>query len=182
MEPPKRMSTVTPHLTFVKEQQAYHDKLSRKFASEPWRHELHKKSVEKFSALAEFLVQSEAGASSRRNQDLQNLTLTPEEVEGLPPELVAELSISEADKLEFLIIGAIKEAGGMLNLDRILISLFRKTGEVYKRNTTTSKLYRMIQKGLLFPVGARKGVYSIDPVDDTEAGSIDGERQLSLTA
>jgi len=166
------MDNLSQHLTFVKEQEAYHEKLSRKFEEQPWRREMHVSTAEKFRQLANYLVQSDSNGGQRRRQALDNLTLTPEDVEGLPPELVSELSISDADKLEFIIIGALRDAGGVLNLDRILIALFRKTGEVFKRNTTTSKLYRMIQKGLIYPVNGRKGVYSIDEIETKESGDL----------
>lgn len=166
------MDNLSQHLTFVKEQEAYHEKLSRKFEAQPWRRDIHFSTAEKFRQLANYLVQSDNNGGQRRRQALDNLTLTPEEVEGLPPELVNELSISDADKLEFIIIAALRDAGGILNLDRILIALFRKTGEVFKRNTTTSKLYRMIQKGLIYPVSGRKGVYSIDEIETKEGDDL----------
>ncbi len=175
------MDNLSQHLTFVKEQEAYHEKLSRKFEAQPWRRDIHSSTAEKFRQLANYLVQSDNNAGMRRRLALDNLTLTPEEVEGLPPELVNELSISDADKLEFIIIAALRDAGGILNLDRILIALFRKTGEVFKRNTTTSKLYRMIQKGLIYPVSGRKGVYSIDEIETKEGGDLPTSFEVSRT-
>ena len=159
------MDNLAHHLTLVKEQEAYHDKLGRKFSDVPWRQSLHEKTAARFRELANFLVQSQQTGDLRQRQNLDGLALTPEDVEGLPPELVRELSISDTDKLEFTVLGILREGGGVLNLDRILIALYRKTGEVFKRNTTTSKLYRMIQKGLIFPVSGRKGVYSIEEID-----------------
>ena len=37
----------------------------------------------------------------------------------------------------------------------------RETGEVYKRNTITSRLYRMIQKGIIYPVGTRGKIRAV---------------------
>jgi hypothetical protein len=72
-----------------------------------------------------------------------------EDIEGLPPELMQELSISDADRLEFTIVGIINEAGGLMSLDKIIIGLYKKSGEIHKRSTLTSRLYRMIQKNLI---------------------------------
>ena len=96
-------------------------------------------------------------------------SLRLDELEGLPPELVAELSISESDKTEYAIIRIIEDCGGMAAIDRILVNLFRHTGEIHKRNTLTSRLYRMAQKGEIFAVPSKKGFYSTREPEQDES-------------
>lgn len=169
------MSNLENYLPFVKEQQGLHEKLARRFEEQPWRRDLHVNTANRLAALAEDLLGSQRALEEAREHAAKPerrssvpLPLTPEDIEGLPEELVKELSISDADKLEFQIISLINQAGGILSLDRILIGLFKATGEIHKRNIMTSKLYRMVQKDLLFTVPPKKGVYSTEPVPENQ--------------
>lgn len=172
------MSNLVSYLPFVKEQQGVHEKLAHRYAGEPWRHDRHIQSASQFANLADSLVAAQreldaatAGHAAVRPGLAQRLTLTPEDVADLPEELLAELSVSNADKLEFAILNLINEAGGILSLDRILIGLYKATKEIHKRNQLTSKLYRMVQKGMLFAVPTKKGIYSTSEITE---GEIDG--------
>lgn len=100
------------------------------------------------------------------------LSLTPADIDGLPPELIQELSISDTDMAEFAIISIMNDAGGIMTLDKILIALYKRTGEVNKRTTVNGRIYRMVQKGSLFAVPGKKGVYSTKQITDLEADLI----------
>jgi hypothetical protein len=93
--------------------------------------------------------------------------------------LIRELSISDADKQEFAIVGIINDGGGILSLDKIMVGIFRKTGEVVKRTATISRLYRMAQKGLIYSVPLKKGFYATRPTSEQDVrrifGTEDGE-------
>lgn len=102
----------------------------------------------------------------------RNLGLTPHDIDGLPDELIQELSISDADIADFGILSVVDEAGGILSLDKILIGLYKRSGEIHKRTAINSRIYRMIQKGLMFPVPSRKGVYSTREITEEEAENI----------
>lgn len=105
---------------------------------------------------------------------LRSITLMPDELDGLPEELISEL-ISDSDRSEREIYKVIEECGGIASLDRIILTLYKKTGEVHKRAGTTSRLYRMSQKGFAFPVPGKKGVYSIKQLSEAEAEKLFGE-------
>jgi hypothetical protein len=163
------------HIPFVKEQQGVNEKLAHRYETEPWRHDRHVKTATMFANLAQDLVaaQKALDAENARATTLgsglsQRLALTPEDIEGLPDELLRELSVSDADKLEFTIVNLINEAGGILSLDRILIGVYKATKEIYKRNVMNAKLYRMAQKDMLFSVPGRKGVYSTSEIAEEE--------------
>jgi hypothetical protein len=174
------MDILGAHLPFVKEQIAIQERLARKYEDQPWRKDLHEKSAAQFRLLADDMVAAQRivnkanDAIERSKTASRNLSLSLKEIEGLPKELLSELSISDADKLEFSIMNAIEDAGGILSLDKILIALYRETGEIHKRNTITSRLYRMAQKGMIFAVGMRKGIYSTQELSSDEVRQLLG--------
>jgi hypothetical protein len=165
------MSILVKHLPFVKDQIGFQQRMLERFAGDSYREKMHASSKEKFEALLADL--EIADQTLDRKQEIrtpkaapQTLALTPEEIEGLPPELLKELSVSDADKTEFILLNLLEEAGGIASLDRLLIGLWKKSGEVHKRQSLVSRLYRMAQKDLVFGVPGKKGVYSNRPVDE----------------
>ena len=78
---------------------------------------------------------------------------------------------------ETLLLHVINDRGGIATLDQVLVSLYRKTGEVMKRTTLTSKLYRMTQKGTVFVVPSKKGVYSTRRLSQEDVAAMFGEDQ-----
>ena len=109
---------------------------------------------------------------SKMRKPTQRLALSWEEVHDLPPDLLKELSVSDGDKLEFEIIKIMEELGGVASLDRLLVALYRNSGEVYQRTWLNNRLYRMGQKDMIHSVPGRKGVYSLEPMEKDEAASL----------
>jgi len=113
---------------------------------------------------------------AERQTCLNQLDLKPADIIGLPPELIAQLSIDESDLADFQVLDLIEESGGTMSLDRIIIGIFRKNGEISDRSKLNARLYRLAQKGLLYPVPGRKATYSIykqqeevaQPTEDNE--------------
>ncbi len=95
----------------------------------------------------------------------------------LPPELLSQLSGIKTDELEDQLFAIIKAGGDEIELDRILIEMYRRHGAVHPRRFLNNKLYRMAQKSLIFIVAGRKGFYTLDkgrgraatPDDDDDA-------------
>ncbi len=85
------------------------------------------------------------------------------DISDLPDELLAQLSGIKTDELEDQIYAVVKAAGPEVELDRLLIELFRRFGDVHERRFINNKCYRMAQKGLIFPVAGRKGIYTLQP-------------------
>jgi hypothetical protein len=175
------MSILLRHIPFVNDQLAIQGKLASKFANQEWRAQLHRDNVEKLTALvidmgeADKLLDAPHGLSAPLLPKPNRFVLRPEELENLPEELIAELSASGADKTELAIFRAVNNYGGAASLDQIIVDLYKKTGEVVKRTTLTSRLYRMQQKGLVFPVPGRKGIYSTSEVTSEEAAKLFGD-------
>ncbi len=167
------MSNIQQHIDFVNDQVRFHRRKAVEFQGKK-RSELHTTTAEKFQSLLNFLESvPELITNNRPSKPHQlSFSLTPRDLEGLPQELLEELSVSNpADKAEFAIMKLMEEKGRIMSLDQILIGIYRETGEVTKRQAMTSRLYRMINKGVLFSVPSKKGVYSLDPA---ESGSGDG--------
>jgi hypothetical protein len=162
----RSVDIVGRHLSFVKEQATIQEKLARKFEEQPWRKNLHEESAAQFRSLvddiviAQRLINDAVDTVERSRTAVKNLSLTSEDLEGLPKELLKELNVTEADTQEFMLERIIETAGGILSLDKIIIAIFKETGKIEKRSAITSRIYRMIHKGIIFPVGNKKGIYS----------------------
>lgn len=114
----------------------------------------------------QLLADLEAASAPSTTGTVENsLRLSPDEIRDLPEELLAQLSINESDKRDFLIVEIIEGLGGIASVDKILVAIFRKTGEIEKRTKLVARLYRMTNKGLVYPHPDRKGVYTLVPHD-----------------
>ena len=96
--------------------------------------------------------------------------------------MLNELSISEGDKAEFAILGLIEEAGGIISLDRLIVGLWKKTGELHKRQSLISRLYRMGQKDMVFSVPGKKGVYANWPMSEGDIQRLMNEAMMEAEA
>lgn len=168
-------------IPFVKDQSAYHARMAARFGPDSpqkdlFRAKKHSESSAKFAELALALEKADKAlpivttAPSKPKQ----LSLGFEEIQDLPDELLQELSISDADRTDYAILQIVEECGGIASLDRILVGLYKTTGEVMKRSTLTSRAYRMVQKGNLFSVPTKKGVYSTHELTEDQVSQILG--------
>jgi hypothetical protein len=175
------MTNILRHVPFVKDQIQFQERMARKYNGQEYREALHNGAASRFRELLEDIesIQEKLDEFGRQTESLGNIykrmSLTLEDIEGLPEELIRELSISEADKLEFTITSILTEAGGILSLDKILVGLYKKTGDIHRRTNTTSRLYRMGQKGLIFSVPNKKGYYSTKQLTDQDVKRIFGD-------
>lgn len=93
------------------------------------------------------------------DKDFYELTIS--DLEGLPPEVLSELSTfhgSAAKKEEMIIASFMKST---MSIDHILISYWKETGKILKRDRMNQRLYRMVLKGILETVPRKKGVYRL---------------------
>lgn len=142
--------------------------MAEKFGVTTFRANLHKTTAEKFRGLisdlesTDKLLDSRPVATQSALSPGVQLSLKMSDIEDLPEELLAELNLSDADKAEFEIASAIEEAGGVISLDRLLIALYKRTGEIHKRTSLYSRLNRMAGKNMIHYVPGKKGVYSTE--------------------
>jgi hypothetical protein len=184
------MGKIENYLGFVKEQVAVQQKLAKKYEDSPFRKGQHLKTAKNFADLAEFLFDiqnkgtQDTAYLNRGDSPKKRIALTYEDVDGAPEDLLKELNLTEADKQDLLIEYLIAQAGGILSLDKIMVELYRRTREVPKRNTITSRLFRMATRGVIYNVPGKKGVYSTYEVSEEDAKKMfgadgDGEEPAS---
>ncbi|WP_127493332.1 hypothetical protein [Acinetobacter calcoaceticus] len=96
-------------------------------------------------------------------EDIKNspLYIKAEDLENLPPELLSQLNITESDKKEMYLTKLIDKCGGIISLDKLLIAIYKDSGEIYERNKLMARLYRMSLKGLIYTHPSKKGQYSL---------------------
>ena len=85
------------------------------------------------------------------------------DVADLPQELLKELNIP-SDQLETQIIAVLGFSGTPIDLDQILIALYRRFGVIQKRRFLQNKLWRMVNKQQIYKMKDRKGLYALEPV------------------
>ena len=173
------MSILEKYIPFVKEQISVHDKLITKFASNgrfpnEYRYSLHQSTRARFQSLlediesADNLLKNASDSKKEIGKKQIQLQIFPSDLEGLPQDLLDELSVQPGDSLELTILKILEDHGGIASLDQLLIGIYRATEEVHKRSNFTAKLYRMIQKGMIFSVPGKKGVYSLKQFSSEE--------------
>lgn len=122
----------------------------------------HKRHLE-FLSLKQFLE-----SHVKEKPASNSLHLTPNDLIGLPEELIKELNISDSDKQDFFLMEVIEDLGGIASIDKIMIQAYRKNGEILERQKLSAKLYRMVSKDLIHSLPSKKGVYSLQPITEEE--------------
>lgn len=178
------MQSIAEATEFVNAQCAFHGKKAQEYAkSSPRRSQQHAQICSEFDELNKFIrfLQDESdrlkatpeGDSKQNSFTPRQLELRLEDIDGLPEDLIRELSITDGDKMDFTIQAIMNDRGGVMSLDQLLIAIYRRTGEVHKRTNLNSRIYRMTTKGALFNVQGRKGVYSTRELSTDELAILD---------
>jgi len=157
------VASLSRNIEFIKYQLARTIKLQRKNASKGLATGPLDAIIEQFKNCLDAMHEAEqilASLPPPEVADQDRTVLKPDDIAGLPPELLAQLSLSESDLQDFELRKMISDCGGLMSLDHILIEQFRRTGEISDRGKLNSRLYRMVQKGLLHDVPKRRGVYT----------------------
>lgn len=150
------MIILAKYLPFVNEQIQFQERMCKKFFLEPNRVKLHLETKAKFQSLYDD-ISSVYDAATESNSF--SPMLSEKEINSLPQEMRNELSFSEK-KPEYIIFNIIKNNGGELNLDRLLIEYYNQTKEIIKRSSMISKLYKLSKEGMVKSVKSKKGWYT----------------------
>ncbi len=162
------MDKIEEYIDFVNSQLAFHSKRAANSSYNSTRQLLHKQTADKFSNLKKFLENCKDNTGHVAFDKPRQLSLSWEEIDGLPEELLSELSVTDSDKLDYSIVSLVDQSGGVATLDRILVALYKTNGEIIKRSTLNARLYRMAQKDMIYSVPGKKGVYSTKPLTEEE--------------
>lgn len=122
-------------------------------------------SPEEEASFAELINDMSNFPSSNEASTYDGINLTPEDLEGLPPEVLQQLGLSESDYYEMELVRLINKVGGVISLDKLIVLLYKEKGEIVERTPINAKLYRMTKKGMIFSVPGRKGVYSTQSME-----------------
>jgi hypothetical protein len=60
-------------------------------------------------------------------------------------------------------------------LDRIIVDLYKKTRDVPKRSNIISRLFRMAERGMIYNVPGKKGVYSTYELSEEDVKALFGK-------
>lgn len=123
--------------------------------------------AERAKKLQEMWSEIQAVASSHPMPNIEaKFHLTPDELAGLPDELIKELGITDSDRKEYLLVELINKLGGITSINKLLVAIYNQTGEVEKRSRLVGRLYRMQNKGMIYTTPDRKGIYATQPIPD----------------
>lgn len=148
-------------IEFINSMQSYQEGQAARHAAQKNRAAGHLDRAAKLEQVAALLSELSAGCSmAEQPKGNLSLNLSPSDLRGLPEELLAQLSVTQSDFLDFQIVDLIDDAGGAMSLDQLIIALYRKTGSIQERSKLNSRLYRMSKKGLVKSIEGRKGVYA----------------------
>ena len=140
------MSNVKDMISFVKDTIVFLEQTNESLPAE------HHQNLTEYKNILNFLEDSLPKNSS--------LFINPDDLIGLPDELIQELNLNASEFKDFQLIDVIKSLGGVAGIDKILIGFFKATKEIENRTRLTSRLYRMSTRGLVFPHPTRKGIYA----------------------
>jgi len=166
------MDNISESIDFVKSQAEYQDSRSSYFASQgdEVRARAYQARSQDFIKLTQF-IENNCGNSHALN----SIYITPQDLIGLPEEVICELNISESDRHDFFIMGIIEKLGGIASIDKIIVGAYRDSGEILERQKLNAKLYRMATKGLIFSHPNKKGVYSIKEIGSDSTDTEESE-------
>lgn len=164
-------------IEFINGMRTFQEAQAARHAAHSTRAAGYLERAEKLTEVAKLLSSIQEDGPSQNYQSpassAPNLNLTPEDLRDLPNELLAQLSVTPSDFLDFQIVDIIDEAGGAMSLDQLIIALYRNTNTIHERSKLNSRLYRMSKKGLVKSIEGRKGIYatqevalSEDPLED----------------
>ncbi|WP_435938628.1 hypothetical protein ACSF85_08365 [Moraxella bovoculi] len=128
------------------------------------RVDAYHKRAKQFEELAQFIQEN----CSQPPAITSSIYISPSDIKGIPPELLAQLNISDSDKQDFQIIEAIDNVGGVASIDKILVAYYHHTNEIFDRQKLMAKLYRMSVKGIVHSHPSKKGVYSTKPIEEKQ--------------
>lgn len=168
------------HIHLVKGQIAYYEDLIDRFPPNHPRYdarkvEMYERLLMQHDELLKYLKEQKSLLDRPRKEEIpanpsvnagaavadeQEKPGIPDELAGLPEELLAQLSDRAKKGQNDPLVQIIQDRGGMATLDEILIDLYRRYNEIGTRNIIANKLYRLSKQGLVRSVEGKKGVYS----------------------
>jgi hypothetical protein len=175
------MENLDAYIAFVKEQISFQLRMASKYSTNAYRSNLHHNAVMQFQGILALLESlrdgpADVGESPAKAVNARRrIMLSLDDLKNIPSDLLNELNLSDTDKQDMLIESIIADSGGILSLDKILVELYRRTGAIHKRNTVISRLYRMGNRGLIYSLPSKKGIYSTYELSEQDVKRLFGQ-------
>jgi hypothetical protein len=142
------MLSMAEIIEFCQLQAEFHRKQAARLSkSSPEKTSRHVGLEGKFRGVVDSLQTQPPAPSNSAEADL--FAIDPYDVGGLPAELVEQLSIPKSDDDEVKLIQLLRLATRPLSINEIMVGLYRKFGDLHKRNSVNARLYRLSKKGEL---------------------------------
>ena len=153
------MESIAEVVEFCQSQATFHLRRAKHKNAGPQKVAAHEQLATKFASAAQLL------AAAPKKSDLDSgpheslFVVDPFDLGDLPSELVEQLAIPQSDQDDAKIIRLLRLAQRPLSINEVMVALYRRFGEVQKRNAVNARLYRMTQRGDLLKL--EKGVYTL---------------------
>lgn len=169
-------SIIEKYDLFIKDQISHQERAAAHYTEK--EDEIRAQSyADRANKLQEMWSEIKTAAQSYPSPSIESqFHLSPDEIEGLPDDLIKELGITNSDRKEYLLVELINnKLGGITSINKLLVAIYKETKEVEKRTRLVARLYRMQNKGLIYTSSIRKGVYSTKPIPDWYFGTTEEE-------
>lgn len=160
------MESIAEIIEFCKSQGAYHAKKAAWTRMTPEQAAKHKQLAEQFTGAVRFLTALPAKAPEMALDQADLFALDPFALDEFPDDLVNELAISRADQEDAQIVQLFRIARRPLNINEVMVGLFRKFQVQSKRTALSARLYRMASRGDLS--NPEKGVYALPSTQELQ--------------
>ena len=165
------MESIADLVAFCNQQIAFHSKRASYTKASEKQRESHASMAQDFTRVVLYLAKLKDAqdrpiaalepevTQGSADEAVALFLIDPFDLSGLPPEVLEELSISQADQQDAQIVQLLRIAKRPLSINEITVGLFRKFQQQTKRTALSSRLYRMAARGDIENVD--KGVYAV---------------------
>jgi len=87
--------------------------------------------------------------------------ITKKDLDGLPIDVIEKLSLSLEDKIKMSLLDIFEEQNCQIDINHLIIDLYRKSEIVIERAKINNILYRMTKEGLISSIKGKKGVFEL---------------------
>lgn len=163
------MESIADVVEFCQSQATFHLRRAQHKKAGPQKVAAHEQLAAKFSSAAQILSAAPDDTDREPTSHEGLFVIDPFDLGDLPSELVEQLAIPQSDQDDAKIVRLLRLAQRPLSINEVMVALYRRFGEVQKRNAVNARLYRMTQRGDLLKL--EKGVYTLPPTSGPDSES-----------
>lgn len=162
---------ISDALEFLNNRIQFHQSRAKRFNRNSHPSKQHERTAQQHRDLITLLKSLQVNATQKpvvSNETAQDdlFSLNPLKLDDLPEELVDDLNLSKSERRDAEILELFKIAERPLNINELMVGLYRKYEQRPKRNALSARLYRMAQRDDVHSVPHKKGLYAIGPLEE----------------